>query len=176
MNRIKINRSKPLLNVQQVNNQLVDTITTMMDSPVSLDNQPISTPSTPSTPSSPIISKPSTPIIGIPNITKNTLRIITKIDTPNDNIQQIEYNTISCVILGNEECSLKITPTNIGTIKQVQYTISCDDDLYGLNHYLKPLQKDDNNNTISSDFSIDLKNESEKDRNITINYQCVFND
>jgi hypothetical protein len=110
------------------------------------------------------ISQPSTP--SIQALTKSSLRIQTPVITQAP-IQQ-ESKIVKSDLLPYEEASFIISTDALKPITNVMYSVSVDDNEFKLSHYLHPLK--DNDIT----FTINIKNDCEKNRIIYINYQCLF--
>ena len=106
-------------------------------------------------------------IVDDPLVSKK--RSIIAEDEPQEDIQPMfENKTVKCILLPKEECTLQITPES-KIIKTIPlYCLMCDDELFKICHYMKPIKTGDNS------FDICVKNLSDEKRNIFIIYYMLI--
>lgn len=118
----------------------------------------------PTTPNdTPQPTPPQTPKVvptKIPSIILKKKSVINENNNIKDNF---ECKNIDYKILASEECTLQID-CGIELNNVPFYTMICDDDLFNLMHYMKPVIKGE------TTFDICIKNSVNVDRNITISY------
>jgi len=111
-------------------------------------------------------STPSTPNVSF--IKKRSVIVEDAIKEPIQSQPHLESKTVECDILPNEECTLQVIPSSGNVITSVPlYSIVCPDDLFGLVHYLKPIDGK------SPSFDICVKNLTSQERKMSITYYIL---